>query len=357
MNGQRLWDFSQQELQAILRTMELYRKAACVVSPELMMLQQTEAAARLLEDGAFYSLEDHLSPEVCREIRRCILSGEESQARETMDGVEKAVRILPAENCALLLIEDARERMPALLLDAARMRQSASVLLETAEQMTELPGGEMTAARIRREAMRLLRQASHAEVLGGDGACMARTDCDISEMVRQLGRLLEEKGIVIQTDTQPDLWITGDLTLIESAVMTLVCNSLRYGGEQVHIRVRAQRHDDGVLLRIEDDGPGMSAQAAARQLSGWKEKDAGLLDGDWGMGLPFAGRVAEMHGGRLYHVYEKTGCAVCLLLHDAEPGGLASGMVYETGGPSAVDIELSVVLGAEAYRTAGKNQG
>ena len=352
MNGKRMWDYSQGELQAVLHAMELYQKAAGIVSPELMILQQTEEAAQLLEGGAFYSLEDHLSPDTCREIRRCIESGEEGRMRETLDGTEKAIRILPSEGCALLLIENARERIPALLLDAARMRQSAAVLLETAEQMDAMPDSGMAAARIRREAMRLLRQAVHCEVLGGDSVSMARVDCDISGMVYQLGRLLEEKGIVIQTETQPDLWIAGDLTLIQSAVMTLVANSLRFGGESVRIRVRAQRYDDGVLLRVEDDGPGMPVQAAARQISGWKQKDADLLDGDWGMGLPFANRVAEMHGGRLYHVYEKTGCAVCLLLHDAPPDGLASSMVYETGGPSAVDIELSTVLGAEAYHTA-----
>lgn len=349
MNGQRVWDFSQEEMRAVLHVMELYRKAAGIVSPELMMLQQTEAAAQLLEGGVFYSLEDHFSPSVCREIRRCIESGEESQERETLDGTEKAIRILPFEQCALLLIENARERMPALLLNAARMRQSAAVLLETAEQMEKMPESGMAAARVRREAMRLLRQATHSEVLGGDSVNMGRVDCDISGMVHQLGRLLAEKGIVIQTETQPDLWIMGDLTLIQSAVMTLVSNSLRYGGERV--RVRAQRHDDGVLLRVEDDGPGLSERAAVRQFNGWKQKDADLLDGDWGMGLPFAGRVAEMHGGRLYHVHDKNHCTICLLLRDVPPDGLASAMIYETGGWSAMDIELSTVLGAEAYRT------
>lgn len=357
MDEMQLLHLSQDGLLSILQTMELYHKAAIVVSPQLMVLRQTEAGARLFEMGSFFSLEDHLSPDACREIRRCIEFGEESQIRETLDGVPKSIRILPLADNALLLLEDAQERFPALLLDAARMRQSASVLLATVSQVEALPGGEKAAARIRREAMRLIRQASHCELLGGERASASGSVCDISELVRKLANALDEKGISIQTEVQAGLLLAGDTALIHSAVMTLISNSLRYGGENVHIRLRAQKHDDGVLLRIEDDGPGMSPQAIARQTNGWKQKDAGLLDGDWGMGIPFASRVAELHGGRLYYLYGKPGCTVCLLLRDAELGELDSGSMYEADSLNAVDVELSVVLGADAYRIIRKTEG
>lgn len=357
MDEMQLLHLSQDGLQGILQTMELYHKAAVVASEQLMVLQQTEDGGRLFASGSFYSLEDHLSPEACREIRRCIEFGEEGQTRETLVGVEKAIRILPLGDRVLLLFEDAQERFPALLLDAARMRQSASVLLATVSQIEALPGGETAAARIRREAMRLIRQASHCELLGGENTSAGCSACDIGALVHKLGGVLREKGISIQTEAPVGLMLAGDAALIHSAVMTLISNSLRYGGEKVQIRLRAQRHDDGVLLRIEDDGPGMSAQAIARQANGWKQKDAGLLDGDWGMGIPFASRVAELHGGRLYYLYGKPGCTVCLMLRDVELGELESGAVYESDSLSAVDVELSVVLGADAYRAAGKAQG
>lgn len=350
MDEQLLFDFSQDNLQSILSVMELYHKAAAVVSPQLMVLQQTASAAMQLENTGFYSIEDHLSPAACQEIRRCIEQGEAGQTHETLDGSERLIRILPFADRALLLLEELQERFPALLLDAARMRQSATVLLATIPQIEALSGGELAAARIRREAMRLIRQASHCELLGGEAVSPICAVCDITALVNRLGEVLREKGIDIRTAAQPELLLTGDPALIHSAVMTLISNSLRYGGERVSIRVRAQKYDDGILLRIEDNGPGISPQAITRQTNGWKQKDARLLDGDWGMGIPFANRVAELHGGRLYYLYGEPGCTACLLLRDWKSGELDSGTIYESDRLNAIDVELSVVLGADAYR-------
>lgn len=347
-----MFDFSQDGLQSIFSTLELYHKAAVIVSSALMVIQQTKAGERLLESGSFFSLEDYLTPNTCRVIRQCIDWKEERQIRETMGGIKKIIRIVPLEGKALLLFEDTEERFPALLLDAARMRQSAAVLLATVSQVEALPGGAEAAARIRREAMRLTRQASHCELLGGEQFSAVGSACDITRMVYQLQDALQRKGVSIEVECQSELQLIGDAALIHSAVMTLISNSLRYGGQDVHIRLRAQQHNDGILLRIEDDGPGMSAQAIARQTNGWKQKDAELLDGDWGMGIPFASRVAEIHGGRLHYLYGVPGCTVCLLLRDMELGELECHTGYEYDILDAVDVELSVVFGADAYRTA-----
>lgn len=354
MDEELIVNFSEMAAEQVIQIMNLYHKSAAVVSSQLMVLGQTDGCEFLLEQGSFFSLEDCLPHSACEEIRVCIEQQETKQIHTDLSGRGISVHLLPMNGNALLVFETEEQRMPALLLDAARMRDSAAVLLGMVSQIEKLSGGELTAARVRREAMRLLRQASHSEMLGGAGARPQYTVCDLGEMLRDISAELLEKGFSVRVESKGDLLISADVSLLRSAVATLISNSIRFGGEDVNIVLRALRSGEGYLIRVEDDGPGMSVQATQRAIEGWKQPDAGMLDGDWGMGIPFAQQVAQLHGGRLYYLYGGSGCTACLVLHDCSDNEMDADMGYQDSGLNELEVELSVVLGAEVFRKTEK---
>lgn len=67
----------------------------------------------------------------------------------------------------------------------------------------------------------------------------------------------------VALDAPAALLALGDRALLSRAIGNLVRNALRYGGGGA-MRVSAQRHGDRVRIGVEDDGPGVPAEALAR---------------------------------------------------------------------------------------------
>lgn len=335
----------------IIKMLERDNREAALVSRQLMVLYQTAGCAAVLAGGQFYSVEDWLPHSVCELIRDAVDSREMKRAEVNIGGMEREVRIIPAFGAALLLFSPVQKRFPALLMNAVRMRESAANLLSAADAISD----ETAAARVRREAMRLLRQASHSELLGG-GARAYKTLCDLDVLVKDIAEQLRERGFDARAEAQDGLETAADVGLLSSAIYTLVSNSIRFGGERVRICLRAQRSGGEYIIRIEDDGEGIPASAVEKKLNGWRDPNSSLLDGDWGMGLPFAERVAELHGGRLHYVFGASGCTACIVIAASDDYGLESPELYAESSVEPADVELSAVLGAEEYRAQMKQK-
>src|SRR5574337_428709 len=69
------------------------------------------------------------------------------------------------------------------------------------------------------------------------------------------------------------------------------------------VRLAATRHDDGVTLAVQDDGPGIDAATAARIFEPFFSTRAGGT----GLGLAMARSVARAHGGELSFVPDPRG--------------------------------------------------
>lgn len=107
------------------------------------------------------------------------------------------------------------------------------------------------------------------------------------------------EGVVLELESVSDLPpCQADGDLIEAAVDNLVTNAVEAVGERGRIVLATARAADdvpAVQLTVVDDGPGMNARDQERafdELVTTKARGSGL-------GLPFARRVAEAHGGRL----------------------------------------------------------
>jgi signal transduction histidine kinase len=100
----------------------------------------------------------------------------------------------------------------------------------------------------------------------------------------------------------PSLTVVADEALLRRAVWNLVDNAAKYGAPP--ITLAAARQGDRVALSVSDDGAGIAAEARERVLDPFFRLDSARTPGSAGpagvgLGLTFARRVAEVHGGSI----------------------------------------------------------
>jgi two-component system sensor histidine kinase QseC len=106
------------------------------------------------------------------------------------------------------------------------------------------------------------------------------------------------KGQSLSLDATPHAWVRGDATLLAVLVRNLVDNAVRYSPPGARIEVRAAREGAGVVLSVEDSGPGLSPSDLAR-LGERFFRVVGSGETGSGLGWSIVRRVAAVHGAAL----------------------------------------------------------
>jgi two-component system, OmpR family, sensor kinase len=124
------------------------------------------------------------------------------------------------------------------------------------------------------------------------------------------------KAVRVEAGAAPTL--TADEALLRRAVWNLVENAAKYGAPPISLA--AERQGDRVALSVSDEGPGIPPEARERVLDPFYRLDAartpgGAGPGGVGLGLTFARRVAEVHGGAItVGAAGERGCRVTISL-------------------------------------------
>jgi signal transduction histidine kinase len=95
------------------------------------------------------------------------------------------------------------------------------------------------------------------------------------------------------------VWVDGDATRIEQIVANLVGNAVKYTDEGGAITVSVGRESGDAVMRVRDDGIGMTLELTSRVFDLFVQGDHGLdrASGGLGIGLTLVHRLAELHGG------------------------------------------------------------
>jgi signal transduction histidine kinase len=223
--------------------------------------------------------------------------------RSELQPVHGALETLTVRLAARMANEQAFSAHAAHALRTPLAGIDAQLAVALRECPPELPQLHQRLLRVRGAATRL--QAVVAALLGlfrsGEGGGRVATQAvDLPALVARL----PVPGLAVQVHASGPL--QADPDLLAAALMNLLDNAQRHGAGCVQLRATAP-----ATLRIDDDGPGVSAERLAQL----REAIAGARTTEaTGLGLMLADRVARAHGGRLLLPDTAQGFAVELQL-------------------------------------------
>lgn len=166
----------------------------------------------------------------------------------------------------------AHEALTDCLEEAQRVKATLDTLLDVAE-------AEAGAIRLRPEPLRA------AELLG-----------EVAELYEFAA---EEKQARIEVRGGAPVEFTGDRVRLRRALANLVDNALKYLGEGRLIILSADATDREVVLRVQDDGLGITAEDLPRIWDRLFRSDRSRSAPGMGLGLSLVKAIVEAHGGRV----------------------------------------------------------
>ena len=144
-----------------------------------------------------------------------------------------------------------------------------------------------------------------------------RTDpVDVGAMVGEVARAnfgpAAGKDQTIEVSAESGLWVIGDVERLREAVDNLVSNAVKYSPIGGRIRVSVGREEDEAVIRVADEGPGLSPEDSARLFGRFQRLSAKPTGGEssTGLGLSIAKRIIDLHKGRIFVETPPSGGAV-----------------------------------------------
>lgn len=125
-----------------------------------------------------------------------------------------------------------------------------------------------------------------------------REPTELNALVGQVAEEFEDLGEPVSFAPADRIVLHLRPTWIRRAVRNLVVNALRYG---LAARISIAREGRLVVIRVEDDGPGIAANRIEAMMQPFTrgEPSRNSATGGAGLGLTLARAIAEQHGGQL----------------------------------------------------------
>jgi two-component system OmpR family sensor kinase/two-component system sensor histidine kinase QseC len=134
------------------------------------------------------------------------------------------------------------------------------------------------------------------------GHVLSMIDVDLAAVARQAVAdatpLAVERHATLQIDAPAPCILRGEAQALRSLVRNLIDNAIVHGGDAPRVQVSIARVADGVLLSVDDSGPGIPAAERARVFDRFHRPDASRSDGS-GLGLAIVRAIARQHDGQV----------------------------------------------------------
>ena len=174
---------------------------------------------------------------------------------------------------------------------------------ETASQLVDFlrtRGYEVDLARNGHDGLRLLTRISQIETTTQTSGFRPVDLVEIGKSVADLcDAAAEEKKVDLQVIGQKPMLITGDPDLLFDAVANLVDNAIKHGREAGRVVVRLDRHDDGTVISVADNGPGVPVDERQHVFRRFYRLEGSRRTLGNGLGLSLVAAVARCHNARI----------------------------------------------------------
>lgn len=166
-------------------------------------------------------------------------------------------------------------------------------------------------------------------------ATLVPVEVDASRLIADaVERVQRRSRRDIRLELEPGLRVQVDAAKVERIVENLVGNAVKYTPEGAEIAVHMRAERDGITIRVDDSGPGISRELRDTIFEPFRRgSDVGVPG--TGIGLSLVDRFSRMHGGRAW-VEERPGggCRFQVYLPSA-------GAPARSGGARAADEDAS----------------
>jgi len=152
-----------------------------------------------------------------------------------------------------------------------------------------------------------------------------RTELDVNQVIQDVTILLRNQltrsRVSLRTELASDLpRVTADSVQLQQVLINLIMNAIEAMGTSTNGRrevlIRSAKDPDGVLVQVQDSGPGIEPELENRIFEPFFTTKAKGI----GMGLSISHSIIESHGGRLWTVPGSAGALFEFTLPTVEAG-------------------------------------
>ncbi|MDX8395781.1 MAG: ATP-binding protein [Mariprofundaceae bacterium] len=135
---------------------------------------------------------------------------------------------------------------------------------------------------------------------------LAQERVDLSLLLQEVAQhhliLLADNHIQLNMDLHDELEVMGDAGHIERVIFNLMNNAFKYAPEHSTIYLSAYAENDQAVIRIRDEGPGISEEHQVRLFDRFYRADESRerqTGGGAGLGLAICKRIVDAHAGQI----------------------------------------------------------
>ena len=184
------------------------------------------------------------------------------------------VAVIKAEaEYALSVIDDEKE-----------VSESLSVIIKESDRMSRLIDSLLTLARADKGTIKINRKVFSLSELANT----------VSESMAEIG---EEKGVNLTSSIETGINIFADADMITRAMINLIDNAISYSKKNGHIWVSLEKSAGFAIIRVEDDGIGISEENQKRIFDRFFQVDKSRTSSSSGLGLAMVKEIASLNGG------------------------------------------------------------
>jgi PAS domain S-box-containing protein len=174
-------------------------------------------------------------------------------------------------------------------LDPSRRDRALDIAYRQTDQLARLVDDLLDVARITRGRMTLRTETVR---LAGVVERAVETTLDLVEARAHL---------LTVALPEESLYVNGDPSRLEQVVVNLITNAAKYTEPGGRIEVSLQREAEPAVLRVRDNGVGITPEMLPRVFDLFAQADRGpaRAEGGLGIGLTVVRRLVELHGGQV----------------------------------------------------------